>query len=250
MQRALRVAAASAHRRGGVFRYPCRRHPVLSRPRKSSFSLAICCSRRASTVDSLDAYRNALKTAPPDRRPPAARSASSQSALRVAEFGLARAEAEKLFKAESARARGDGPLRRRALGVGPVRGGRDASTATRWRRAPDLARGHHGMARSLAARSQLDEAMDEAQAALRLSPRDLEIHHTVGADLRAACTSTRKRPRAYSQLRQPAAEQGPQREGGLVARRDPLPALVRPARAVRDRIPAPTTSSTPSTSGW
>ena len=37
------------------------------------------------------------------------------------------------------------------------------------------------MARSLAARSQLDEAMDEAQAALRLAPRDLEIHHTVGA---------------------------------------------------------------------
>ena len=47
--------------------------------------------------------------------------------------------------------------------------------------APDLARGHHGMARALAARSQLDEAMNEAQAALRLAPRDLEIHHTVGA---------------------------------------------------------------------
>ena len=39
----------------------------------------------------------------------------------------------------------------------------------------------HGMARSLLARSQLDEAMNQAQAALRLSPRDLEIHHTVGA---------------------------------------------------------------------
>ena len=37
------------------------------------------------------------------------------------------------------------------------------------------------MARSLAARSRLDEAMTEAQLALRLSPRDLEIHHTVGA---------------------------------------------------------------------
>ena len=47
--------------------------------------------------------------------------------------------------------------------------------------APDLARGHHGLARALAARSQLDEAMDEAQTALRLAPRDLEVHHTVGA---------------------------------------------------------------------
>src|SRR5207302_10071712 len=46
---------------------------------------------------------------------------------------------------------------------------------------PELARGRHGMAKSLLARTRLDEAMNEAQAALRLSPRDLEIHHTVGA---------------------------------------------------------------------
>jgi predicted aspartyl protease len=46
---------------------------------------------------------------------------------------------------------------------------------------PDLARGLHGMARSLLARNQLDDAMVQAQAALRMSPRDLEIHHTVGA---------------------------------------------------------------------
>ena len=35
-------------------------------------------------------------------------------------------------------------------------------------------------AKSLAASGHLDQAMNEAQAALRLSPRDLEIHHTVG----------------------------------------------------------------------
>ncbi|HUK35918.1 MAG TPA: aspartyl protease family protein, partial [Vicinamibacterales bacterium] len=46
---------------------------------------------------------------------------------------------------------------------------------------PDLARGLHGIARSLLARNQLEEAMNQAQAALRLSPRDMEIHHTVGA---------------------------------------------------------------------
>jgi predicted aspartyl protease len=45
---------------------------------------------------------------------------------------------------------------------------------------PDLARGHHGLAKSLLARGQTDEGMNEAQTALRLSPRDLEIHHTVG----------------------------------------------------------------------
>ena len=36
------------------------------------------------------------------------------------------------------------------------------------------------MAKSLAARGRLTDAMGEAQAALRLAPRDLEIHHTVG----------------------------------------------------------------------
>ncbi|MGE3191652.1 MAG: aspartyl protease family protein [Vicinamibacterales bacterium] len=46
---------------------------------------------------------------------------------------------------------------------------------------PDLSRGHHGLARSLASQGKLALALDEAQAALRLSPRDGEIHHTVGA---------------------------------------------------------------------
>src|SRR5204863_269327 len=46
---------------------------------------------------------------------------------------------------------------------------------------PELPRGLHGIARSLLARNRLDDAMNQAQAALRLSPRDLEIHHTVGA---------------------------------------------------------------------
>src|SRR5262249_6354811 len=48
-------------------------------------------------LDSLDAYRNALKTAPSDsaRRP---RIGLIASALRVAEFDLARQEAEKLYQ--------------------------------------------------------------------------------------------------------------------------------------------------------
>ena len=46
---------------------------------------------------------------------------------------------------------------------------------------PDLSRGHHGLARALASQNKLDEALNEAQLALKLSPRDEEIHHTVGA---------------------------------------------------------------------
>src|SRR5687768_9979970 len=46
---------------------------------------------------------------------------------------------------------------------------------------PDLSRGHHGLARALASQNKLEEALNEAQVALKLSPRDEEIHHTVGA---------------------------------------------------------------------
>jgi len=129
-------------------------------------------------LDSLEAYRNALKGLPPDavRRP---RIGVISSALRVAEFDLARDEAERLFASEptnpEAMALYGDALWASGLFQDAESKFRDALAA-----APDLARGHHGMAKSLAARAKLDEAMDEAQVALRLSPRDMEIHHTVG----------------------------------------------------------------------
>lgn len=46
---------------------------------------------------------------------------------------------------------------------------------------PDLSRGRHGLARALASQNKLEEALNEAQLALKLAPRDEEIHHTVGA---------------------------------------------------------------------
>jgi Tfp pilus assembly protein PilF/predicted aspartyl protease len=46
---------------------------------------------------------------------------------------------------------------------------------------PELSRGHHGLAKALASQNKLDEALNAAQLALKLSPRDEEIHHTVGA---------------------------------------------------------------------
>jgi tetratricopeptide (TPR) repeat protein len=129
-------------------------------------------------LDSLDAYRNALKVSAPDavRRP---RMGVIASALRVAEFDLARDEAEKLFRADptspdATTLYGDA-LWSMGLFQEAEQKYKDALAAS-----PELARGHHGMAKALAARSHLEDAMNEAQAALRLSPRDLEIHHTVG----------------------------------------------------------------------
>ena len=130
-------------------------------------------------LDSLDAYKHALNISPSDsrRRP---RIGVIASALRVAEFELARDEAAKLVQADPS-----GPEAMTLYGDSLWAMGLFQEAEAKYKdalaAAPELARGHHGMAKSLAARSHLDEAMNEAQAALKLSPRDMEIHHTVGA---------------------------------------------------------------------
>lgn len=130
-------------------------------------------------LDALDAYRNALNgVAPASVR--AARTGIVQSSLRVAEFASARTEAEALL-ALSPRDPSALALHGDALWAS----GLFEEAEARYRDAvaiqPELARGLHGVARALAARSQLPEALTEAQAALRHAPRDLEAHHTIGA---------------------------------------------------------------------
>ncbi len=130
-------------------------------------------------ADALDAFRRALNLADADDLR-AARSGVILSALRVAEFDLARVEAEKLVESSP-----QSPDAQVLYGDALWAAGLFEEAETHYRealaQAPDLARGHHGMARALAARSRLETAMDEAQTALRLSPRDMEVHHTVGA---------------------------------------------------------------------
>lgn len=130
-------------------------------------------------MDALDAFKRALAIAPPDKVK-TARAGLISAALRVAEFDLARVEAEKLVA--SAPLSPDAiALHADALWTSGLFQEAEVRYKDALALAPDLARGHHGMARALAAQSKLDQAMEEAQAALRLSPRDLEIHHTVGA---------------------------------------------------------------------
>src|SRR5436190_23948629 len=126
--------------------------------------------------DALEAYQHALViTEPDDLR--AVRSGLVQSALRVAEFDLARSEAEKLV-ASSPKSPEAIALYADSLWASGLFEEAEARYRDTLAVAPDLARGHHGMARALAARSKLTEAMDEAQTALRLAPRDPEVHHT------------------------------------------------------------------------
>src|SRR5262245_48858929 len=128
--------------------------------------------------DALDAYGRALRGRDLTN-PRAARSGLIQAALRVAEFDVARTESDALLKSsphdpEAIALNGD------ALWASGLFDEAEARYKESLAMIPDLARGHHGMARSLAARSRLEEALNEAQLAARLSPRDLEIHHTVG----------------------------------------------------------------------
>jgi tetratricopeptide (TPR) repeat protein/predicted aspartyl protease len=129
--------------------------------------------------DSLDAYRNAERVATFDRLR-YAQAGIVLSALHVAEFEMARKEAEKLIEATPRNPQmlslyGD------ALWASGLFQEAEGKYLDALALAPELARGHHGLGRSLAARGRLADAMNEAQAALRLAPRDLEIHHTVGS---------------------------------------------------------------------
>jgi Flp pilus assembly protein TadD/predicted aspartyl protease len=130
-------------------------------------------------VEALDAYLNASKATDTSLLR-TARAGVITCALRVAEFDLARREAEALVKV-APRDASAVSLYADALWAS----GLFEEAEARYRDAlvlqPDLARGLHGVARSLLARNQLDEAMVQAQAALRLAPRDMEVHHTVGA---------------------------------------------------------------------
>ncbi len=130
-------------------------------------------------LESFEAYMLAVRNGDTDlaRR---ARPGLIVSALRIAQFDTALTQAEALVRSE--------PKNPEAIaldGDALWSDGLFEAAEARYRQAlaiePDLARGHHGLAKCLLARNQLDAALAEAQTALRLSPRDLEIHHTVGA---------------------------------------------------------------------
>ncbi len=128
--------------------------------------------------EAVDAYRNATRVGPPDLVS-RARSSLVVAALRIAEFDEARIEAEKLVHA-SPKSADILSLYGDALWASGLFEQSEAQYKEALAIVPELARGLHGMARALAARGQIEQGMDEAQAALRLAPRDLEIHHTVG----------------------------------------------------------------------
>src|SRR5262245_7126296 len=117
--------------------------------------------------DALEAFQRAMTIAEPDDMR-AVRAGLVQSALRVAEFDLARTEAEKLV-ASSPKSPEAVALYADALWASGLFEEAESRYRDTLAVAPDLARGHHGMARALAARSKLSEALEEDQDAMRLA---------------------------------------------------------------------------------
>ncbi len=108
-----------------------------------------------------------------------ARKGKIRTALKVAEFETAHEEAQQLVAeqpsdAESITLLGDA---RWAVGLFDEA---DRAYADALRLAPESPRARYGVARSLAAQSRLDEALQEALAASAAAPRDGEIHAAIG----------------------------------------------------------------------
>src|SRR5688572_18236494 len=108
-----------------------------------------------------------------------ARKGKVRSAMRIAEFAIARGEAETLRRqapddAETLSLYGD------ALWAYGLFDDADEAYVDAVARDPESARARFGRARSLAAVNRLDEALDAALAASAAAPRDGEIHALVG----------------------------------------------------------------------
>jgi tetratricopeptide (TPR) repeat protein len=128
--------------------------------------------------EALDAYNRALQTDDPDLQV-RARAGKVKTALRIAEFDLAQKEGELL--------RASAPSDPEALSLyadSLWSGGLFDEADDVYRQALSInkesSRARFGVARSLATRSKLGEALIEAQAAAAMAPRDGEIYAEIG----------------------------------------------------------------------
>lgn len=130
-------------------------------------------------AEALEAYRKAASSDDTTISVPA-RIGVVRSALRIGEFSEAQREARDL-KASAPRNPEVLTVHADAVWSAGAFDEAEAEYRDALSMVPGMSRALHGLARALASHNLLDEAMNTAQAALRESPRDAEIHHTVGA---------------------------------------------------------------------
>jgi tetratricopeptide (TPR) repeat protein len=130
--------------------------------------------------DAVDAYRRAVTAAGDDATlAPEAHRGLAQALLKTGDFASARTEAETAATAAPDDAATQA-LYGDTLWASGLFDEAEHAYARALARDPDNARAHHGRARALTAHNQLEDAIAEAQEALRLAPREGEFHHTVG----------------------------------------------------------------------
>jgi Flp pilus assembly protein TadD/predicted aspartyl protease len=128
--------------------------------------------------EAMDAYDLAIQTGNADLAL-RARKGKIRAGLRIAEFELARVEAETLVNdaprdAEARTLLGD------AMWANGLFDESDAAYREAIALAPESSRAHFGLARSMTTRSQLEDALKEALPVAAAAPQDPEIHALVG----------------------------------------------------------------------
>jgi len=129
--------------------------------------------------DALAAFLQAAKSETPALRD-SAQVGVLQSALRVAEFDLARSTALALRQERPSDA-GIVSLYGDAMWSAGLFEEASQGYARAAELNPDEARAHNGLARVLSAKSRLSEALEHALTAVRLAPRDGDFSYTLGA---------------------------------------------------------------------
>ena len=152
--------------------------PDASDDAELQYQLASLLYEETRYVEALQAYEQAARTSDSALGIRALKG-SVRSALKVAEFGLARQAAQKLVGQAQADAEAQTLLADTLWSAG-LFDEADRAYKAALAIAPDNPRARFGIARSLATQSKLSSALDEALAASALSPRDGDIHAAIG----------------------------------------------------------------------
>ncbi len=143
------------------------------------FQLGNLLSDETRFREALDAYDRAIQTDDHDLQV-RARAGKVKTALRIAEYELAQKEGE-LLRASAPSDSAALSLYADSLWSVGLFDEADDVYAQALSINKESSRARFGLARSLATRTKLDEALTEAQAAVAMAPRDGEIHAEIGA---------------------------------------------------------------------
>ena len=152
--------------------------PITAGDAELQFQLGNLLSEETRFREALDAFDKATRTEDRDLQL-RARAGKVKTALRIAEFDLAQKEGE-LLRASAPSDPEMLSLYADSLWAGGFFDEADVVYGQALALNKESSRARFGLARSLATRSKLEEALVEAEAAAAMAPRDGEIHAEIG----------------------------------------------------------------------